>query len=161
MANILKYSYRSYGLTIDEAVNLDECPPATTLYLLNYGLRKSAQDCVAGVAKDVTEVLKSKKIKDTAVVRNAIAVVVDFEIATRFEKIRAGTVGDRATGPRDELRATATSMVESKVKASGKKVTAERIAELVEEALADPTRRAVIQTEHDRRLAEDSLEITI
>lgn len=71
---------------------LTRIAPAGITYLLTYGLNKSLQDSVAGLAKAVREDEANKGLTDEAMDK-AIATALQDAMAKRFAKILTGEVG--------------------------------------------------------------------
>lgn len=131
----------------------------TLEYLLQYGWAQSLQDSIAGREKKVRDEYAAKiangETFEADEIDAAVAAEIDGLLMKRADGILSGTLRERGVGEqRDPLRSVATEMVKAALKAMGKKVTKEKMAELVNGMLSDDTKRAKVQAELDRRRAE-------
>lgn len=152
-------SYSRNGKTYEAEV--ESLPPASIEYLLRYGFAQSLQDCIAGREKKVRDEIEGKILKGEADFADDEIVAqirddLDGTLGKRLDAIMNGTVGTRVSGePRDTLTSVARDMVRKAIVKKGKKVSKENFAELVKGVLADPTERAKVQAEYDRRKSLD------
>lgn len=107
----MDYTFAKFGKTITLAVpSIEEAsslPTASQVYVWEYGMKQTLSDSFAR-AKDVAE----------------------FEafLLSRWDKIKAGTIATRETGPQDplmtELRKIVRSTIDAALRAKGKKIPA-------------------------------------
>ena len=121
----------------DFSLKIETLSPASLEYLVTYGLKQSLQDCIAGLAKKVTE-----GGADDATVEATIAAAMQ----KRFDAIVSGKVTVRSIGPRLRgMEKVMADYAEEMLKAAFSKAghkwpsgkgSAEKIAELREKYIA-------------------------
>lgn len=140
---------------------ISEIATAGQAYLWQYGFAKSLQDSVAGLAKE---------LKESGVPADEIPGRIKSAMQERFDKILAGTVGTRSTGPRvmgfDKiLRDVAERELAAKIKLPTKRSDAFTVAgknwpnfgAFVAEYIASPKnndRLTALAKEEEARVAE-------
>jgi len=143
------------------------------VYALQYGYKQSAAD---GMAGDATKVLekhqaaalaagnvdeKGLPIVDQAAVDAEVGQVQHDSLTERVAGIVAGTIRQKASGPRDPVRSIAMEWLKAALKASGQKMPADKdkVKELVESVV--DRNRAKIEAEVKHRAKAAKIEIVI
>jgi hypothetical protein len=143
------------------------------VYALQYGYKQSTAD---GMAGDATKVLEKhqaaalasgnvdaagKPVVDQAAVDAEVAVVQHESLTERVAGIRAGTIRQKASGPRDPVRTIAIEWLKAALKASGQKMPADKdkVKELVDSVIE--RNRAKIEAEVKHRAKAAKIEIAI
>jgi len=141
---IVNYERDGNSFTLDTAT----LTPAGVDYLLQYGFAQSLQDSVAGEAKRVRA--ERAKAGDTeSEIVEAISEAIAGKLGKRYDSIAASEMGLPST--REPLAALAKELVNRKLAKEGKKVSKERLAELVAEAVEN--KRDLLVAELARRKA--------
>lgn len=109
-------------------LNVESLPAASVAYLLQYGFNQSLQDCIAGRAKAV----RAERVAagdDADAIELAIMADIEGKLGKRVDAIKNGTMGLPTT--RDPVATLGKEIVENHLRAQGKKVSKEKLAELV------------------------------
>ena len=149
---IVNYERNGNSFELDTAT----LTPAGIDYLLQYGFAQSLQDSVAGEAKRVRIERAAKGDTESEIVQ-AIDDAIAGKLGKRYDSIAASEMGLPST--REPLATLAKELVTKKLAKEGKKVSKERLAELVTEAVE--TKRDILVAELARRKAfdEDTVEV--
>lgn len=139
------------------AVDTDKLPQASIEYLLQYGFAQSLQDCIAGRAKAV-KAEREKAGDDADAIELAVLSDIDGKLNKRVDAIVAGTMGMPTA--RDPIATLAKEIVERHVKAMNKKVTKEKLAELVA-TYVEKSRPALLAELNRRRTAATDIDLDI
>jgi hypothetical protein len=143
------------------------------VYVFQYGYKQSAAD---GMAGDATKVLEKhqaaakasgnvdadgKPVVDQAVVDAEVAQVQHDSLTERVAGIRAGTIRQKASGPRDPVRTLAIEWLKDALKASGQKMPADKdkVKELVDGVV--DRNRVALEAELKRRAKQPKITITL
>lgn len=117
-------------------VDVEQLPAASVAYLIQYGFAQSMQDCIAGLAKakradlEATDDFKAGKLTPENIA-DEISLAILTQLEKRHKAIVEGTIGIRASAPRDELSSLAREQVRAALAKKGVKVEKEKLAELV------------------------------
>jgi len=123
----MKVTYTRDGTTF--AVDVEKLPPKSLEYLLQYGFAQSLQDSIAGRAKAVRAECVEKGGMTEAEIVAAVEADIAGQLGKRQDAIAAGTVG--TPSPRDPVATLAREQVKAALAKAGKKVDADKLAELV------------------------------
>lgn len=134
------------------SVDTDTLPQASLDYLWQYGFAQSLQDCIAGRAKAVRA--EREKAGDSADdIELAVMSDIEGKLAKRVDAIVAGTMGLPTT--RDPVATLAKEIVERHVREMGKKVSKEKLAELVATYVEKSRPSLVAELERRKSAAPD------
>jgi hypothetical protein len=147
--------------------------PEGLVYVLQYGYKQSVADGMAGDASKVLEKHKAaalasgnvddqkNPVVDQAAVDAETGQVQHDSLTERVAGIKAGTIRQKASGPRDPVRAIALEWLKAAIKASGQKMPADKdkVKELVESVV--DRNRAKIDAEIKHRAKSGKIEITL
>lgn len=152
----------------DFTVNTESLSAEAMTYLLNYGLKQSLSDSIAGTPKKTREAyIKELADGDTINESELAERTTEAELARmqkRFDDILAGTIGIRTPGTTRKggldamIERVAAEMIRSAAKTKAIKIESGAMPGLVEKFLAKPTNAAKAREEAERRIAAAAID---